>query len=312
MVLDQAPIAQCAAGGTVTTMSGSGESDTTHVAHSWVVLTMGDRVDELAAAIDSIPSSPSSTATEIIVVCNGASEAVVPAGVVRVDLPENVGIPAGRNIGADHAVGEVIVFFDDDAEVAEPAEVRRSLARFTQEPDLGAISFRLVDPESGETARRHVPRLGRSDPTVSGDVTSFLGGACAVRRAAFVEAGGLPGEFFYSLEETDLAWRLIDNGWRIAYDADVVLHHPRTSVARHGDGARRTARNRVLLARRLLPRALGPVYVANWFALSVLRTRRVGDLWSGTVEGLRAPVVRRPIRWSTVARLTRLGRPPII
>ena len=294
---------------TVSTMSRSGSFNAGELAPSWVVLTMGDRPEELAAAIGSVPQS---LATQIIVVCNGADGAVVPAGVERVDLAENVGIPAGRNVGAEHATGGVIVFFDDDAKVAEPAEVQRSLARFGEEPDLGAVSFRLVDPVSGETAQRHVPRLGRSDPSVSGDVTSFLGGACAVRREAFVEAGGLPGEFFYSLEETDLAWRLIDNGWRIAYDADVVLHHPRTSVARHGDGARRTARNRVLVARRLLPRVLGPVYVANWFALSVVRTRRVGDLWSGTLEGLRATVVRRPITWRTVWRLTRLGRPPII
>lgn len=276
---------------------------------TWVLLTMGDRTAELAAAVDSIPAD---VVDEVVVVTNGAPDAVVPAGVHRVDLPDNVGIPAGRNAGADAASGDVVVFLDDDAVVAEASGVVAALRRFDAEDDLGAVCFRLIDPVSGTTAQRHVPRIGRSDPAESSDVTSFLGGATALRASAFHQAGGFPADFFYSLEETDLAWRLLDHQWRIAYDADAHLHHPATDISRHGDGARRTARNRVLVARRLLPWPLAVVYVANWFALTLVRTRRIGDLWRGTVEGLRADARRRPIRWRTVTHMTRLGRPPVI
>lgn len=35
--------------------------------------------------------------------------------------------------------------------------------------------------------------------------------------------------------------------------------------------------------------------------------------WSGFFEGVRVPCPpRRPMRWSTVWRMTRLGRPPVI
>ncbi len=275
---------------------------------SWILLTMGDRPDELAAAVASIPRD----GHEIIVVTNGAPGAVLPDGVIRIDLAENVGIPAGRNEGAARATGDTLVFLDDDAQVAPGDGVGRALTRFDTEPDLAVVGFRIADPATGATARRHVPRLGRSDPSRSGDVTSFLGGAVAIRRAAFESVGGLPAAFFYSLEETDLAWRLLDAGWRVAYDADAVVHHPPTSIARHAEGARRTARNRVLMARRLLPAPLAPIYVTTWFVLSLVRSRTLGPLLDGTRDGLRAEVDRQPIAWRTVLTMTRLGRPPII
>ncbi len=272
---------------------------------------MGDRPSELAAAIASIPR-PEGVGQEVIVVVNGAPSAVLPPGVRRVDLVENVGVPAGRNRGARQAAGDLLVFLDDDASVADPELVGRLLERFAVEPDLGALGFRIVDPDGGGTLGRHVPRLGRGDPDRSGDVTSFPGGACAIRARAFHGVGGLPDEFFYALEETDLAWRLIDGGWRVAYDSAAVIHHPPTEVTRHRAAVRLTARNRVLLARRRLPRVLAPVYVADWFALTLVRTRQLRELWRGTLEGLRATVDRRPMRWRTVWTLTRLGRPPVI
>ena len=53
----------------------------------------------------------------------------------------------------------------------------------------------------------------------SGAVTTFLGGGSVVRRAVAGPGGGAAGRFFYAHEETDLAWRALDAGWRIRYDA---------------------------------------------------------------------------------------------
>jgi hypothetical protein len=50
--------------------------------------------------------------------------------------------------------------------------------------------------------------------------------------------------------------------------------------------------------------------------LTVARNRSLGGLrawFGGFVEGVRRPAgERRPMRWRTVGRLTRLGRPPVI
>ena len=44
---------------------------------------------------------------------NGGGPGPVPEGVSVLTLPENVGIPAGRNRGADRVSGEWVFFLDD-------------------------------------------------------------------------------------------------------------------------------------------------------------------------------------------------------
>src|SRR4029077_7879113 len=138
---------------------------------------------------------------------------------------------------------------------------------------LAVISFRVADPEGGPGARWHVPRLRAGDPERSSPVTTFAGGACAIRRAAYLAAGGLPEAFFYAHEETDLAWRLLGLGYRLEDDAPVGVRHPVLPNARHAGFYRLDGRNRVLLARRNLPWPLAWAYLLDWFAVTALRER---------------------------------------
>jgi GT2 family glycosyltransferase len=190
---------------------------------SVVVLTMGGRPEALAAAVASARAQVGVDG-EIVLVVNGGNPERSLADVV-VEPGENLGIPGGRNAGAAATSGELLCFLDDDGELLGDNVFACAAQRMDDRPDLGAIALRIVDP-SGATARRHHPGL-RSDPSVSGDVTSFPGGGSIIRRAAFDEAGGLCAEFVYGLEETDLAWRLLDRGWSIRYDADLQMFHPR-------------------------------------------------------------------------------------
>ncbi|MEU3777569.1 glycosyltransferase [Streptomyces sp. NPDC032472] len=288
-----------------------------------VVITMGNRPDELKALLHSVARQDGAP-VETVVVGQGVkvSEAVdLPPGVRTVDLPENLGIPGGRNVGIE-AFGpggsdvDVLLFLDDDGllERTDTAELCRQA--FTEDPELGIISFRIADPETGQTQRRHVPRLRASDPMRSSRVTTFLGGANAVRTSVFEQVGALPTEFFYAHEETDLAWRALDAGWLIDYRADMVLLHPTTAPSRHAVYHRMVARNRVWLARRNLPAPLVPVYVGVWLLLTLLRRPSGPALkawFGGFKEGWTTPCgPRRPMKWRTVWRLTRLGRPPVI
>ena len=162
-----------------------------------------------------------------------------------------------------------------------------------------------------------MPRLRASDPERSSDVTTFLGGGSVVRRAVLDEVGPLPGDFFFAHEETDLAWRALDAGWRIRYDAGARCATRRRRPHRHAVYFRMNARNRVWLARRNLPLPLVPVYLGVWIALTVARVHdrasllRVGQgaSWRG---GAPTPARAGPMSWATVLRMTRLGRPPVI
>lgn len=144
----------------------------------------------------------------------------------------------------------------------------------------------------------------------------FWEGVHATRRAAFDAVGGWPGNFFYGHEGIDLAWRLIDAGWQIRYEPSVVVNHPATSPTRHAVYYRMNARNRVWVARRNLPIPLLPIYLGVWVAITLVRVRSLPALrqwFQGFWEGLTTPCgERRPMRWSSVLTMARLGRPPIV
>jgi GT2 family glycosyltransferase len=279
-----------------------------------VILTMGDRAAELDRAIASALAQRDAD-VEVIVVANGA-DVPVPGGVTAIRLPENAGVAGGRNAGAAAARGDVLLFLDDDGWYPGPGVGRHVAGRFAAEPDLAVLSFRVMEPGTGAGARWHVPRLRAGDPERSSVVTTFAGGACAVRRSAFVAAGGLPEPFFYAHEETDLAWRLLGLGYRLEYDAAVTVCHHALPNARHAGFYRLDGRNRVLLARRNLPWPLACAYLLDWFLVTVLRERsgQAVRAWvRGFAEGWRMDAgERRPLSARTVWRLTRAGRPPVI
>jgi GT2 family glycosyltransferase len=283
---------------------------------SVIVLTMGNRPVELDRAVQSALALKD-VDVEVVLVGNGADvPGCWPDEVKIVRLPDNLGIPGGRNRGVEASSGELIVFLDDDGWYSSPGLGTHLRDLFTRDPDLGIVSFRVCDPEGGPGMRRHVPRLRAGDPLRSSDVTTFLGGACAMRRTVFDVTGGYPADFFYAHEETDLAWQALNAGYRILYDAESVMFHPALPPTRHGLFYRLNARNRVWLARRNLPWPIAFAYLAVWTAMTVVRVRRPAALrpwFGGFLEGWRKPAgPRRPISWRTVWRMARLGRPPII
>ncbi|HEX9774568.1 MAG TPA: glycosyltransferase [Actinomycetota bacterium] len=279
-----------------------------------IVLTAGSRPAEVARALDSALAQEGSP--EVWLVCNGCEPPAVGAGVRVLALPENVGPAAARNRAVEAVRADVLFFLDDDTSYPDRDLVARALSRFDAEPRLGIVSFRIDDPSGRPGQRRHVPRLRAGDPRRSSDATTFLEGACAIRASVFAEVGGYPEEFYFGHEGTDLAWRALDAGYAVRYAGDLAVAHPSEPAERHAWFHRTTARNRVFLARRRLPWLLAPIYVAVWMVLTLARARSLADaraLLAGFGAGFREPAgERKPIRWSTVARMTRAGRPPII
>ncbi|WP_108989852.1 glycosyltransferase family 2 protein [Streptomyces coelicoflavus] len=282
------------------------------------ILTMGNRPAELRALLDSV-AGQTLPATRVVVIGNGSPLPELPAGVAGVVLEENLGVSGGRNAAVEHlrACGDVdvVVDLDDDGLLVDTDVFEKLASMYEADRRLGIVSFRIAD-ERGRTQRRHVPRLRSGDPLRGGEVTTFLGGGHALAMRMLDRIGSWPDAFFFTHEETDLAWRALDDGWRVVYEPSLLLQHPWTSPARHAVYYRMTARNRVWLAKRHLPVPLVPAYLASWTLLTLARARSWGGLraWAaGFAEGVRAPGgPRRPMRWATVARMTRLGRPPVV
>jgi GT2 family glycosyltransferase len=236
-----------------------------------VVLSMGTRPTDLARALDSVLRQ-THISVDCLVVGNGWQPSGLPGSARALALDTNVGIPEGRNIGAREVAGDVLLFFDDDAEFPDPMQ--------------------------------------------GGDVAWFWEGTCFIRRSAFEQIGGWPGHFFYGHEGIEVAWRIIDAGYRISYATDVVVRHTSAAPSRHEVYRFNNARNRVWVAKRNLPHGALELYIMVWFVATFLRIRQRSEAliaMRGFIAGFREPAgVRRPISWRTAWRLTRLGRPPIV
>jgi GT2 family glycosyltransferase len=281
-----------------------------------VVLSQGTRPADLRSSLQSILDQ---TGVHVDVVCvgNGWQPADLPEGIRALALDRNVGIPAGRNAGVPATVGDYLLFLDDDERLASERFVADAIELMRRHPDVGMVQPRIVDPTGQVAPRRWVPRLRKGSPEQSGNVFSVLEGAIVMPRAVFEQAGGWAAPFFYAHEGIELAWRVWDQGLRVWYAGDLVAEHPAVETTRHAEYYRMNARNRVWLARRNLPALFIPLYVGTWTGVQVLRgirsPRNLRAWFAGWREGWRTdPGERRPIRWRTVWRMTRHGRPPII
>lgn len=282
-----------------------------------VVLTMGTRPEELSRALHSVLAQQL-VSLDVVVVGNGWKPELLPAGVKGVYLPENLGIPAGRNAGIPAVKGEYLFFLDDDAVIPDPLFLSQAISHFVADENLGLLQPRISDPLGGQTPRRWIPRLRKGEATHSSYVFSVLEAAVVMPRTLCDRIGGWGDPYFYAHEGIELAWRVWSAGKTVWYSGDLVVQHPVTSPTRHAEYYRLNARNRVWLAKRNLPWILVPLYVLSWTGVQLVRSlltggRGLGSWLSGWGQGwAQNPGGRVGMGWKTVARMTRAGRFPIL
>ncbi|PPF38758.1 glycosyltransferase family 2 protein [Rathayibacter sp. AY1A3] len=281
-----------------------------------VVLTQGTRPDDLAAGLAGVLAQEG---VELDVVCvgNGWEPDGLPEGVRALALPENLGIPAGRNAGVDAVAGEYLFFLDDDARIPSPHFLVDAIALLASNRRIGLVQPRVDSTDGTPSPRRWIPRILKGDPRRSGPVFSVWEGAVVLRRDVFARTGGWAAPFFYAHEGIELAWRVWDTGRTAWYAGELVAQHPVIQPTRHADYYRLNARNRVWLARRNLAAPLALVYVGSWTAIQCLRWRRdpaaLRAWFAGWREGWRSgPGGRRVLSARTVLRMAFAGRPPIV
>ncbi len=155
---------------------------------------------------------------------------------------------AARNEGARLARSSYVAFCDDDCWWASGA-LRRTAAVLDRFPRLAAVNARvLVEPGARDdptNARMAASPLPNPDGVPGSIVLGLMGGACMVRREAFLQAGGYHPRLFLGSEELLLAIDLAARGWSMAYVPEAVVHH-RPSAARD-----RVSREALLVRNRL-------------------------------------------------------------
>jgi GT2 family glycosyltransferase len=226
---------------------------------SFVIVTM-NRSDSLMRCLESIVHTSSGFDYEIIVVDNGSTDDTQER--VRQQYPQSIVIandtnmgPAGsRNRGVLSARGEICFFLDDDAVLVHSDAIARSLKYFSSNPDIACLNFTVRNGWTKINEKKYRPRLDKKKIGDCHYSATFCGGACAITRTVFSELGGYWEPYFYSCEELDLAFRLLDHGYRILTVDDIVVDHFETDIGRPaGQYLYFNGRNRPWVAIRNLP-----------------------------------------------------------
>jgi N-acetylglucosaminyl-diphospho-decaprenol L-rhamnosyltransferase len=171
-------------------------------------------------------------------------------GVEAVHAERNGGFAYGCNLGAARGTGTYVLLVNPDAALPA-AELATLAAVLDADPRVGLVAPRIVDEDDAlQRSVRRFPRLRSAlskalflhriwpNAAWSDDLVhdprayerawepEWVSGACMlVRREAWDALGGLDEGFFMYAEDTDLCWRLWDQGWRVRFEpAATVLH----------------------------------------------------------------------------------------
>ncbi|MDT8306814.1 MAG: glycosyltransferase family 2 protein [Anaerolineae bacterium] len=302
-----------------------------------VVIVSWNVRDLLRSCLTSLAAQRDALSLQVIVVDSASGDGtaeMVAAEFPWVELvacPENIGFPAGNNLGFALATHPYLFLLNPDTEVAGDA-IDTLVAFLEANRDVGVVGPQLLNADgSVQSSRRRFPTLAtgffestwleavaprrvlddytmrdRGDDQQS-DVDWLMGAALMARREVVDQVGGLdPGYFMYS-EELDWCRRIRDAGWRIVYvpEAQIVHHAGKSSeqavTARHINFQRAKLRYFRKYHGRLAATLLRLFLLASYLA-------QIG------LEGAKGIVGhKRALRWQRVAsywEVVQSGLPP--
>ena len=265
---------------------------------SYIIITM-NRAVELADCLANVRSQ-NYPHKEIIVVDNGSIDDT--GRTVRNNFPEaryihienNLGVAGGRNRGTTAAQGEICIYLDDDARFIDSSATRRAVAYFQNDARLACLAFTIRNVFTNVEDYKAIPRIDKKRLDHDYQSAYYCGAGFALRRRIFLELGMFWDKFFYSCEELDYSYRLLDHGYRIVHSATITIAHREVQQARpKGQWLYFNVRNRCWLAWRNLPWPYAVSTTVSWWTHGCYMGLRYG-LFLYFVKGLRDALVGLP------------------
>jgi GT2 family glycosyltransferase len=152
-------------------------------------------------------------------------------GAKSIHIAKRLGPARARNVGLTVSTGDIVAFIDDDA-IADPDWLASTIRAYGDQR-IGGVCGRLV-PKA-----KHPHRLVRFlDELYYGryhdDPLHILSSAnMSIRRDVFVEVGMFNSAIDTYGEDTELALRIMQRGYRIVYEPNAIVKHDSSTGLRN-------------------------------------------------------------------------------
>jgi GT2 family glycosyltransferase len=148
-----------------------------------------------------------------------------PDEIVVVDSPGDANAATARNLGAERATGDILLFIDADVEV-RPDAMSRIRAAFAGDSSLSAVFGSYDDSPAARGVVSSFRNLlhHHTHQSARGAASTFWTGLGAVRTDAFCKVGGFDEEIEF-MEDVDLGMRLNTAGESIWLDPEIQGTH---------------------------------------------------------------------------------------
>ncbi len=159
-----------------------------------------------------------------------------------VEAPDNLGVAKGRNYALKFATAPILILLDDDSVLQNKDALKQTLAAFEKKPEghsliereTAIVSFKVLYYDTLAMQRNGLPhkKYDKYKDKHSFYTYYYAGGAHAIKKAVLEQIGDYPEDFFYGMEEYDLAYRIIDKGYAIQYNDSIVMLHKESPLGR--------------------------------------------------------------------------------
>lgn len=158
--------------------------------------------------------------------------------IIYIPHDKNLGVSGGRNFLTKRATGSQLLVLDDDVVFGNDDAIEKIAGLFNQdkfiENNTAVITLNIFYYETQERQKSAFPH---KDYENYKDKPWFLtyyftGAAHLMKKELFDKTGFYPEDFFYGMEEYDLSYRLLNNGYTLAYDNSVKVLHKESPLGR--------------------------------------------------------------------------------
>lgn len=173
------------------------------------------------------------TGFECIIVDDGSSSRTLPIPGIRkyparvIRLTENHGPAYARNRGAAAAMGDYLVFLDDDV-LVQKNTLDAIIAFFRENPRIDAVfgSYDNAPGHPGLISQYKNMFHHFIHQNSSSKASTFWAGCGAIKREVFLKVGGFRESFSRpSIEDIELGMRLVKNGYSIELLKGLQVKH---------------------------------------------------------------------------------------